>query len=274
MEHPLIRSPSPPPSPSRSSRLLARWRKSRSASNLDSRSGTREGSRGTCEGTIDWQGPAEPHTAQDVPAILQERRESITVLEILSAQPTQLKTRCCNRQELFELASTANTLAQPGAAPPLRLRDMRRLDPSIAQHSPPSLMMRHGALLISITRLGTDSRGSINAILQHNRCIFLARGQDDASVYAVHQQLVRLLAASSGDRAANIPGAVSSSCGNLAAAPAEGEELALPFEFLALEAMLLHATDALAETTSALSRLVELEVNRHAPSELVSGGRF
>ena len=206
-----------------------------------------------------------------MPAIFQERLESITVLECRSNAPTQLKLRCCSRQELLELViaeETTTTLSS--TAPPLRLRDMRRLDPSIAQHSPPALMLRKGALLLSITRLGLESRGCINAIVKHDRCFFLARGPDDQSVIAVHQQLVRLLASGSatspgGGSAGNASGdnttgkqPANNNLGSSDNHPIAGE--ALPFEFLALEAILLHSCDALVETSSALARLVESDV--------------
>ena len=272
MSHPLM-APSNPPTATQ--RLLARWRKTNSTSNLretNTRGVSAEGQRGVsaAEGQHGWHATSEK-ILRDVPAIFQERLESITVLECRSNAPTQLKLRCCSRQELLELViaeETTTTLSS--TAPPLRLRDMRRLDPSIAQHSPPALMLRKGALLLSITRLGLESRGCINAIVKHDRCFFLARGPDDQSVIAVHQQLVRLLASGSatspgGGSAGNASGdnttgkqPANNNLGSSDNHPIAGE--ALPFEFLALEAILLHSCDALVETSSALARLVESDV--------------
>lgn len=262
LEHPLMSSSSDagPPSPVRASvstgniahRLLSGWRRPASSTpgQLDHLA-----VRSDISADQQWVPEAQEHSpgVRDVPAILQDRLESITVLECRREAPTQLTLRCCSRQELLELVAPS----QPpeGTASLLRLRDVRRLDPAISQHAPPSLMVRRGALLVSVTRLGTDARGIINAVLRHDRCFFLARGPDDSSVLAVHQQLMRLI--NSGGGGGGGSGSPGSGSGGGSAS-----EVALPFEFLMLEAVLLHACDHLAETTSVLSRLVGAEVDQ------------
>lgn len=237
-------------------------------------------------GSMDWQ--ARPSV---MPVILQERVESVTVLECVASRITQLKLRCCTRQELLSLAAGA-TLPGTEWLPQLRLRDLRRLDPATAQHSPPALILRRGVLLASVSRLGPDSRGSINCLIRHDRCFFVARSPEDASVRAVHELLVRLSSVTTGEGGAAIAGAGASSSGGggmRAGAPgvssggaggSTGEGSAsvdaalamdapLPFEFLALEAVLLFATDALSDTAGGLARLVDSETGLLAPS---SGG--
>ena len=70
--------------------------------------------------------------------------------------------------------------------PTLKLRDVRRLDPGTAQLSPPLCLLKDGAILLSISRLGLRSTSSINCLIQHNRLFLLVPSLDDASAGVSH----------------------------------------------------------------------------------------
>ena len=186
--------------------------------------------------------------AHDLPVVLQERTEAIIVLECNSTQPSALAPRTMTRRELLGLASeppmaadaewlgneippSPITASASAALPSLTLRDVRRLDPTMSHHSPPALLIRKHAMLLSVPRLGPKNSAALNVIIRHNRVYFLARAVDDPCAINAHGQLVRL----------------ASSCG-----AAE----ALPFEFLALEAALLHACTELQGTAARLTKQV------------------
>lgn len=164
--------------------------------------------------------------AHDVPAILQERLEWITVLECRASDPSKLLSRQMTRRELWE--SSHATASRPLTSAPLTLRDLRRLDPTTSHHNPPVILIRHGCILFNVSRLGTgQTRASLNVIIHHDRLCLLTHSPDDRCARAVHRELVRLAGSS---RAAEV----------------------LPFEFLALEAALLHTCFELHHTTNAL----------------------
>ena len=178
-----------------------------------------------------------------VPAILQERFEFITVLECRKAEPAKLTPRQMTRRELLSESIGAQQLAsslhpsRKACAARLSLRDLRRLDPVTSQHSPPTLFVRHGAILLSISRLGVLARSNLNVIIHHDRMLLLTRTPDDACAVAVHRELVRLWCSS----------LLSSS---------------LPFEFIALESALLQACAEIQLTTNTLSTHVVEEMRQ------------
>ena len=172
----------------------------------------------------------------EVPAILQDRFEWITVLECHRADPSQLVARQMTRRELLaQVALPLPSTAVESGSLALTLRDLRRLDPATSFHSPPTLLVRHGAILLNISRLGLQSRATINAIIQYDRLYLLARTPDDRSAASVHRELIRLSSSS-------------------------GAAESLPFEFVALEAALLYACSELHATTNALSQQVAEEL--------------
>ena len=225
--------------------LLQRWRRTGGSRGTHTHSAAEPT---TAEADLGDQVARTSGIAHDIPVVLQERTEAIIVLECNYTQPSALAPRTMTRRELLGLAAepplavdadlpgkenppSLSASSEAAALPPLTLRDVRRLDPTTSHHSPPALLVRKHAMLLSVPRLGPKNNASLNVIIRHNRVYFLARAVDDPCAINAHRQLVRL----------------ASSCG-----AAE----ALPFEFLALESALLHACTELQGTAARLTKQV------------------
>lgn len=195
---------------------------------------------------------AAPRRVCSIPAILSERLQKITVLACSVEDPADLRSSELTRSELLAVLTSPSKAeaSRPGTGsqPALQLRDVRRLDPQHGEWRPSELMVRHGLLALAIGHLG------ISCVVRTGRLYLIAPSADHAASRAVHAQLLLF---------------ASSACG---AVQGNG---GMPFELLALEAVLATANTELQAAAQLLGQTFAAEFEGGSqPRGLLNAGEL
>ena len=182
-----------------------------------------------------------------------EKMHKILVLEF-SANDLKGKFRQLTRKELLDeaLAASLPESVKAGALPAdlmlLKARDVRKVDPVFGGRIEPVILVRTGVVLVSL------GKTELRALILHDRLYFIVPDGADSVLSVVQQNLQQLREAEAGDapagRARN--GEHDGSLVPEPPSPNLQPEGAMPFEFSALEALLMTACAELHARVSTL----------------------
>ena len=182
-----------------------------------------------------------------------EKTHKILVLEF-SANDLKGTFRQLTRKELLDeaLAASLPESVKAGALPAdlmlLKARDVRKVDPVFGSRIEPVILVRTGVVLVSL------GKTELRALILHDRLYFIVPDGADSVLSVVQQNLQQLREAEAGDapagRARN--GEHDGSLVPEPPSPNLQPEGAMPFEFSALEALLMTACAELHARVSTL----------------------
>lgn len=108
---------------------------------------------------------------EGISAVLQERMQKVSVLEVRRERPAEVIARDMSRKHLLDEANSnlkPVPVSSSPAPPPLVARDVRKVDPTFRGHGlEPAFMIRNGAILASLAPCG------LHAIILFDRLYLL-----------------------------------------------------------------------------------------------------